>query len=327
MTTRVTNIKSNSYPISKTTIELFQQLGAHQHLPVCVPKDMSFELHDTTTEFVNGLKRCMNAEIPVLIMDFDTDNIFTDDDYIIGYEIQKRINLIAIRQISNLHLELNAKNETDEIIPVFSRDIKEVAPESKNNEIIFSATNIICYLRPGKMLKITNIGIKSGTSYIDGAAYSFPGKMGYECIDVKESAKSSLIAEPTAYKLTIPRQKFVEPVHIVKLALSTLKYKLERIEQHVKNNIEEFYSVDNVEITRMKDLTRYKLIGETYTIGNMLARYGYLSDPSMPHIHCIKKHPSHNYVFVEIHHPDPKSIMLQSIESCKKEITSVMSAF
>jgi DNA-directed RNA polymerase subunit L len=330
MSTQVKNIKSNSYPISKETKELFKQIGALRHLPTAVPRDISFELHNTTTVLANSIKRCMNSEIPVLIMNFEQDDVSTDDDFIIRHEICKRVNLIPIRQISGVKFSLNVKNDTDQIIPVFSRSIiviEEKTTTVDSKEEMFSPTQIICYLRPGKVMVIDNIHVKSGTSYADYVSHSFPGKIGFECIDEKELARSSLVATPTSYRITVPRQKFVDPKHIVKLALSTLLGKLDRIRGHVDGNTDDFYSVDNVEITRIKELTRYKLIGETYTVGNLLSTYGYLSDSSITHIHCIKQHPSHNFVIVEIHHSNPKAIMLSAIDLSKKELNAVLSKF
>jgi DNA-directed RNA polymerase subunit L len=200
--------------------------------------------------------------------------------------------------------------------------------KKKNKEKMFSATNIICYLRTGKRFKIDNIYVKSGTSYENGVAHSFPGKVEYRCIDEKEFKKSSLESNPTSYRLVIPRQKFVDPKYIILLALSTLTKKLNTIEAHVNNsNTESFYSMNTVEITRLSQKTIYALHLETYTIGNMLFKYGLMVDPTIKNIHCTKLHPSHTFINLEIEHPDPKSIILSAIGLIKKEIKNVETAF
>jgi hypothetical protein len=48
MSTIVKNIEKKEYPISQDTIDLCKKLGVVKHLPTTIPKNMSFELHNTT---------------------------------------------------------------------------------------------------------------------------------------------------------------------------------------------------------------------------------------------------------------------------------------
>ena len=61
--TTIKNIKVSEYPISQDTLELCKQLNVLQYVPKTIPKDISFELHNTTTEMANAIRRCMNSEL------------------------------------------------------------------------------------------------------------------------------------------------------------------------------------------------------------------------------------------------------------------------
>lgn len=335
MITVVKNIEVREYPIPSDTLALCERLGVLKHVPTSVPKDVTFELHETTTEMANALRRCMNSELEVLIMDFDSNYIHSDDSFIIPHELRKRINYIPIRQILGVTFSVDEYNPTNEIIPVYSRSIQESDSKKKNKEKMFSHTLILTYLRPGKRLRIKNIHIVAGTAYKKHAAFSFPGKVKYQMVNSTTEAKtwdskllpsSSMNTEPTKYRLSIPRQKYVDPVHIVKMAVKTLNNKLDKIYRIVKDNIEDFYSSE-MEINYMKDKAIFKIFNETYTVGNLLSKYGYLVDNTITNIHCIKLHPSFNYVSVEIHHADPQKIILLSIERIKKELDMIGGAF
>ena len=347
MTTTVRNIQKNEYPVPQETLDLCKKLGVLKRVPVGIPKDISFELHNTTSEMANALRRCINSELEVLIMHFDDDSFISDDSFIIIHELRKRINYIPIRQISGLVFSLDVYNNTDTIIPVYSESIKEkkkykhdTGNETKGNthdDTMLSETVILTYLRPGKKLVIDNIYLLSGTSYKDNAAFSFPGKVSYKCLDIHvdntdeknkddNMFRSSMEHVTTKYKLGIYRQKYIDPIHIVKMALKNINIKLDNIYKIVKDADENFYSSD-MEINYSKDRAVFKIFNETYTIGNLISRYGYMVDNTITNIHCIKLHPSFNYINIEIYHPSPKNIMILAIELIKKELDAIISAF
>jgi hypothetical protein len=172
--TTVKNITKKEYPIPKDTLELCKKLNISDWVPSIVPNDLSFELHNTTTEMANAIRRCVNSELPVLIMDFKDSDMHCDDRFIITHRVRKFINLIPIRQITNVKFSLNVYNDTNNIINVSSRSIK-----SEGGGDMFSKTFVITTLRPGCRLKIDSINVVLGTSYLDGAQYSFQGKVAF----------------------------------------------------------------------------------------------------------------------------------------------------
>lgn len=319
MTTIVKKIIKNSYPLPADTLKLCKSLKIDHLLPKEVPKDISFELHKTTVEVANAIRRCANSEVPVLIMDFEDNELQSDDPYIITHEIRKRINLIPIKQIANSKFKVDVYNDTDAIIPVYSKDIVE-----QNGEKRKSDTFIVTYLRPLKRLTINNIQTVSGVAYLNGVAHSFPGKVMYECLD--DMKESSLNSDPSSFKLTLSPQKHTDPTHIIKMTLETILKKIQKVQKSVEESKGDLFSED-IEISYVKGKGRFKLINETYTIGNLLSKYGYLSDKSIKKIHCVKPHPSSDHVIVEIHHDDPKKIMLLSTQAVVGEFNKILKAF
>jgi DNA-directed RNA polymerase subunit L len=325
--TIVKNITKTAYPIPDSTLDLCKALGVSKYVSPTVPQGLVFELHETTTELANGLRRCMEGEIPVLIMTFSDESLSTNDDFIITHELKKRIGLIPIRQISGVDLRINVTNNTDEIIPVYSGQIMEA---KKLKEPMFSSSFILCHLRPGKSLLIDGIYTRSGVKYKNGAAHSFPGKIGYSCLDLEDAPEgnggktpvSSMNSDPSTYMLTIHRQKYIDPAYIVKLALVTLSEKFDKIRKIVEDATDNFYSSE-MEIVYSEDMVMFKIFNETYTVGNMIVKYGMLADKTITNINCKKLHPSFDYINIEIRHPDPRSIMLQSIESIQEELKKI----
>jgi hypothetical protein len=324
MTTTIKKIKATSYPVSNDTKKYLKSINALQYLPKEVPKDLSFELHNTTNELANGLKRCIQSEIPVLVMDFD--KMYCDDEFVIGAELRLRVNLIPIRQISNMQYRLYVENKTDQIIPVFSKDI---VVKGGSEDRMFSGTFVLTYLRPGKKITIEDIYVKSGISHKDGhVMYSFPGRVYYECLDTEELKKSSFMRKTQTYKLIIPKQKFVEPMFILKLALTTLIKKINTLEKIINSVNSDFHSSHtlNIETNKLNGTTSYHLFTETSTLGQMLRRYIYEEIPDIEYVNEKKIETTHSYVVIIIRYPDPKKAILIGLDRSKKELNSIMNS-
>jgi DNA-directed RNA polymerase subunit L len=325
-TTQVKNIQDINHDIPDFVTEMCKKIGVLDYIPKTVPKSLSFELHNTTSAVANAFRRCINDELEVLLMYFDTHDLICTDPFIISREVQRSINLIPIKQISNMVFSINVYNDTNDIMYITSRDIKE---NGKSTEDKFSQTFIIAELKPGREFKIKNIKIKSGIGFKDGAKFSFPDRVGYECLDLDiNDFKSSMEVEPTQYKLTIKNQQFTEPRTIIKYAAKTLEQKLEVIgklvEEYQSSSIR---SSTKLEIYKDGTMTRYKIYDETYTIGNLIVKYIYDTDPSIKIVSCVKKFTSDKFIIINVKHPDADTLISKSIERAKKEINAVGIAF
>jgi len=299
--TTVKNIKRTEYPIPQDIIDIFKNIG--NLLPTDTPVDLSFELHNSTVEIANSIRCCINYDLDVKYLDFD--NINTDDEFIIIHEIRKRLHGIPIKQVQ-VQCGLDVYNDTDDIIPVYTSSI-----DSK--EKICSGTNILTYLRPNKRLTIPDIHTKTGNGN-QSTLYTFPGLVKYKCVT------------PTRWDIVIPRQKFIEPIEIVRMGLRSLQKRLDAIYPEVKDKKTSSQS-PIVDISYLNGSANYKIYNESIIIGNLISKYGYLADPTIEFIACSKKHSSYNYITLEIKHQDPCSIITAGIVSAKKELLNIYNAF
>ena len=347
MTTVVKNIQRTEHKVPKYILDIAKKANVEHLLPKKTPVSLSLELHNSTTELANAIRRTINGEIKVLRLDLKLEDIKTDDAFIIHDTLVKNIKHIKIEQIRGRTFKLDVYNNTNQTIDVYSNEIKDV--NNTQSSPPFDSTIALIELRPGRSLKINNITIKSGSVLEDNdASFSFDGNCRYSCMELpkvdyvkmlesrfkkssekkEEKIKSSMNCNPTTYRLEVFRQRFIEPVEIFKLALKTIDSKLNIIENFINQSIDnksdnKFYST-KLEISKSNNITIFKLHGETETIGNLLVKYIYLIDPSISQIDCLHKHPTDKFVIIHIEHNDPKNITLLAIGNIKKEISKIL---
>jgi len=280
MSTIVKNIKRVKHPIHKDTLDIAKKAGVLHLIPTKIPISVSLELHNTTTELANAIRRTINTEVDVLRLNVMPVDIDTNDDYIIKDLLIKNINHLKIEQIRNGKFKINIRNDTDRTIDVYSRDIKDI--DEKNKKRPFDDTVAMIELNSGKYLKVNNIFTESGSVYSrDHASFSFEHTCRYKCPDIK---MSSMYCEPSKYILEIPRQKFIDPIEI------------------------------------------FKINEETYTIGYLLTKYIYLTDPTIQKVACLREHPTDRFILVEVHHVDAKKITSIAIDRIKKELSKILTS-
>ena len=309
MTTRVENIKSTEYSISKEKLELYEKLGLSEMVPRGTPVGLTFELHNTTTALVIAIRRCGNTDVPVSLLDVEETDIKSDDPYIVPHWLKGEIKSINIKQIETGTFYIDEYNNTDEIISVYSGSIKD----SKNpNNVICWHTIKIADLRPNCYLQVNNIHVSIGTAVTD-AFYSFSGRICYAQLS------------DNSYKITIPRQTWVDPLHIVKLTIDTLESMITKAQGIInENKIDIVTSEASISFTPGE--AKYKFENQSYTLGNLLVEYCQIVDKKIINIHCIRHHPSYTYIEVGIRHDDPRGILLSAITLIKKELYTIKSA-
>lgn len=321
----VKNIKKEDQEIPKFFIDKCKELGVDKFIPIPY-KSLTWELHNTYPEVANAFRRCINSELPTLIMDFDLKDIDFDDVFLMALEIQKRINLIPIRQISGMNFSVDVYNNTNDPIKVMSSDIKQ---NGKSTEELFSQSFIIAILNPRRYLKINNIKTKSGAQYKDGAAYSYPERVQYECIDLNvhgdDKVPSSLHVEQTSFRLSIQKQQYELPTTIIKRAAKEIEQKLDKI-YDVINNWGNTRST-KIEIKKEDDVTNYKIYDETYTVGQLIVRFINIIDPSIELLSCFKKFSFNNFVTLKVGHIDANNIVKKAIKIAKLNIKTIGDSF
>lgn len=309
MTTRVENIKSTEYPISREKLELYEKLGLSEMVPRGTPVGLTFELHDTTTALVNAFRRCSNTDIPVSLLDVEETDIKSDDPFIVPHWLRNEIRSINIKQIETGTFHINEYNNTDEIISVYSGAIKD----NKNPD------NVICWhtikiadLRPGCSLHVNNIRIAIGNAAAD-AFYSFSGRVCFAQLS------------DNSYKITIPRQTWFDPLRIVELTINTLEAMITKAHDIINENKTDTVTSE-VSISFIPGQATYRFENQSYTLGNILVEYCQIADKKITNVHCIRHHPSYTYIEVGLRHAEPREVLLSATALIKKELATIKSA-
>ena len=309
MTTRIENIKNTEYRISKEKLELYEKLGLSEMIPHGISTGLTFELHDTTTALAVAIRRCGNTDIPVSILDVEETDIKSDDPFIVPHWIRNEIRSINIKQIESGTFHINVYNNTDEIISVYSGEIKD----SKN------PSNTICWhtikiadLRPSCVLQVNNIHISTGIAAND-ALYSFSGRICYAQLS------------ENSYRITIPRQTWVEPLYILELTINTLETIIDNVFNIINDNKTDTVTSE-ASISFAPGEATYRFENQSYTVGNLLVEYSQIVDSKIKNVHCIRHHPSYTYIEVGVKHIDPRGILLSAIVLIKKELETIKRA-
>lgn len=324
----IQSIKKTRYPISESTKKICAYLGTY--LPKLVPEDLSFYLLNSKVSVASAIRRCVNSELPVQILTFESKNFYTND-HIHEHHIRKIINLVPIRQISGMKFNLNVSNRTDVLMPIY---MNMLVPERKGDtEEMFPQYLEIAVLRPGKVLKISNIHTVEGVSYLnDNVAFSYPGNVGYKCLQLKkykkerkevlaemkdkkmkerylkewkeletldDDSQNSMTTEQKDFKITIPRQKYISPVVILKNCFDVLMRKFERLEGYLKQIKEgvDFHS-ENLHVVFADRGTTLTISNETETVGNLLVDFMFDHKEDIKKSNCYTKHPDSTDIIV-----------------------------
>ena len=155
----VKNIQINDYSIKFNNSKYKNILEKHTHLfPSLTKLGLQFQLIKSNEAFANAIRTVFNDELLVKYLDVSIFNINTDDKYILPDNIIERIASIPLIQNTNNNkkYKLQMTNNTNDIIKIYSKDLKSV-DNSKNND--FNPNILICTLKPNKYLSINNINI------------------------------------------------------------------------------------------------------------------------------------------------------------------------
>lgn len=315
-------------------------------------KSISFELHNTNAKFANAFRRCIKDEIPIYNLNCDIHNVKSNDRKLIttSDSIVRRLKLIPITQelaksavTSNLKFGINVENNESKILSVTSKDIiisqhnhVKSSFQKVSNTKYFSDKITICELDRGRYLNISDIDIQQNKNYelsVGGLISSFkyiPIKYEKNLMATsKSNPPTSLMTHPSEYRLGFSMNNILtSPIYIIKLTCQELTTRLVTIKKGIEDSDKEIpYYSDVLEITKPKKVTQYKIIGESWTIGNLLFRYGYDVDPSIPLIKSRNEHALTHSIIIDIIHPDSQKLLITAIDNIIADINVVFEAF
>jgi hypothetical protein len=308
---------------------------------------VTFELGNSNVEFANAIRRCLIDEISIKSLDFDEfDDFKSDDLYILNDFIKKQLDLIPIMQdydYGDMEFQLYKKNDTDEIIDVTSGDIKVVVNDNdkvsnKHNNATFSENIVLCKLRPGKFVRINNIKVTEGVAKDNAAKYNSISNIYYEIIDIDpivetrlgQTGVSSMLTNPKHFKMGYSTHRnFDNPKLLIIQTCETLIDKLSDIITELKKikNRDRQYISDLLTLETTGDVKKISIIGEYWTVINVICKYAYIEAIDIKFIAPAIIHPEKEVGLINIIHPEFSSVLQNSIKKIIKDLEVVMVAF
>jgi DNA-directed RNA polymerase subunit L len=340
---KIQNIKIQDYNINYEKSKFKEIIENNKHLlPNMNKQSISFDLINSNEAFANAIRRVFNDELPVKCLETYYHNIITNDKFILIDNIIERIQLISILQTIDINtsFSLNIRNDTNDIINVYTRDLinKNINDKTK----YFNINIQICSLRPNRYISINHI--KPGINYgYNNSIYSI-GSFKYEAINT-DFTVPSLNNEGKDYHLELINNSNISIKNLIILIYETLYIRLKKIQDYVNdynieknaddvnkinddiyiiqnNNIKDTNVLDNnIEtINNFNNLYEIHIKDECHTIGNLLTKYIFLEMPTIEYINYRLHHPLTRKLIITIKYSNYKKIINDAINSIFKDL-------
>lgn len=343
---KVKNVKVIETPFGSTSkryAECVKYLSSvekdyKKFLPHKPKETLTFEIRDSNVDFANTIRRYILDEVPVMSLDVSESDIVSDDKFILTDHLKKNIEAVPLLQTidekEDLLFELDVTNTTDEIMRIYSSDM---TINQKSSQKYFTQTIPLITLRPRKHLKISNIKTCSGVGKDDIGKFSSVSNIKYKIMDVKPLNKtrfntegvSSMVSTPTHFKISLTNHRNSPTKKIIQTAIK-------KIIEDVKIAQQEFSNIKKQDITYFSEaleletqgaINIYHLKGHYWTMANLLSKYCYLEDESIPFVCSSIIHPSREESLLKIKHTEHNKILLNATKKIINEYESALKAF
>lgn len=262
---------------------------------------VTMDIQNVPVAYINAIRRVSLDELVgyALQVPINTDWSETDDVFMLPQFIIQRINLIPLKSminidVTNIKFDLIIKNNTVDVLPVYSSDLKLVS--GKLLEPIFNSTFKICILQPNKQIVIKGIYISSDMGK-NNIAYQRACCSMYKHLDIDEYDRkethlmkgsqvdnsgykiSSMISNPQhhLFKCIIPATNN-NPKEIISLFTDVcinIKKRLQFILSFIESADIKVQGIE-YSVYQLIENGVYEcvltIINETYTIGELLKR-------------------------------------------------------
>jgi DNA-directed RNA polymerase subunit L len=324
-------------------------------IPAANQSTYKFHLMNSNTQLANAFRRVLSSELPFRYfhckdeMDIDTDDpkLARSREYII-----QKINSIPLDQeaaekidrekVTKLQFVLEDENTDqhtlsiyDKVITTASINLYEMADGGKWTKVAdnqkyfkFCQTTRIAQLKKAKKLRIKiylNIDDSFNYHAISRGSYT------YRPLEFKEPFPASYTVHPKNYELSITNNRYTKCKWYTNKIFMILKERLESILE----DFQEASKDGNVPYTskklRIEKLTgdeykyKYKLFGETQTIGNLMAWYTFKMDETISLCNCGNDHPKDPYIVLNIIHKDHVSHFIKGTKKAIDDVKRVIS--
>lgn len=309
------------------------------------PKEtVSFEITEANSAIANCIRRYLIDEIPSYSMNLTEEDIITDDRYILSDFLKKNIELIQFSQnitdddAKDITLSLNVENNTDDTIKVYAKDFV-ITKQNKKLDISDYVTTTISFikLRSGKKLEINNITIVKGIGKHNSGKFSPLANITYKIMDIdplnetkySKTGESSLNSNPEHFKIEITTHRNRPVKKIMPLCCDLIAETITRIINDLKNIKEEtkIYFSDVITLETKGNIKFFHLKGEYWTISNLISRYCFISDKTVPFVCSSVNHPLTEESTVKIRHTSSIELINSALKLILTDIAAIKKAF
>ncbi len=293
-----------------------------KYIPKRSKETMSFELTDANVDLANTIRRYLHDEIKVCSMHVKETNIVSNDKFILTDYLKKNIELIPFMQdidekeASNLKLSIDVHNTTDKIMQIYS---SHIVCNGKSSEKYITQTIPITTLRPTKKLIASDITLCYGNGKEDIGKFSSFSNIKYKIMDVKplnvtrynRVGESSMVSKPTHFFISITTHRNASTKKIMKQCITGVIADMREYQKDFgnikKGDITYFSEILELEVTGNIHIYHFK--GQYWTMANLLSKYCYLEDESIPFVCSSIIHPSREESLLKIKHTDSVSVI------------------
>jgi len=287
--------------------------------------NLSFNIYNTKSSFVNAIRRCIIDELYIKTLYYDIVEFSSDDKFLLSDFIQNRIQLLSIKQdiLQEKKFSLNVYNNTTKIIPIKSNSI--INQDDKDTTIYFNQNIKLCDLKPNKSLNINNIMIKSEYGY-NNNIYSI-GKASFEVINLDMDKNQSLNTDASDFTFYVYSNGNIHPNEILIKTVETLTERLDNINNLIKSYNEDELNNDEMIINKNEKISSYYIKNEYHTLGNLLIDYMYELDTTTKLLNYNNDHPSKNEITIKTDNPDSDNLFYQAISNIKTDLQFIKNTF
>jgi DNA-directed RNA polymerase subunit L len=349
---KIVNIKYDTEPVEPNNKNFLKCIeyaklitkDYKKFLPNKPKESVSFELHNATSDLANTIRRFLCDEIYVYSMTVDEDNIKTTDPFILSDYVKKRIESIPILQnmetqdIEKFDIHLYYENLTTECANVYTRDFEILYNGKKYSGVDFFSDNICIFsIKPTKKININGITISRGIAKDDANQFLLLSNIQYKILDVKPLDKSkhstegesSLNSCPSKFLFKLTNHRNIEPKKILKMCFDLIISRFENINSDIKNIKDDDleYLSELLKLETSGNFKLIHLIGEYWTISNVIARYCYIQDKDIDFVCSSIIHPTTEVSIIKIKHKNYLKVISSAISDIIKDIKTIKDYF
>lgn len=216
-------------------------------------------------------------------------------------------------------------------------DEKKSKQEMKNINLCPDDNILIMRLRPSKYLKLRNIQFETGTSAKNAGKFSLLNNITYKPLDIDpydqftDKGTRSIEKDCKTFEITFTTCGNIEPDEVIKRMHTKLTNDLsdikKKIDLYAAAGKPAYYSGQDCEVTVVNSVTHIKLNGHYLSELNLIAMCGYTLDENIPFITATVERFDSVVGSLHIKHADPIGVLMKSVDSCKKDLDTLLAAF